>query len=248
MSTLVLKSHSVIANPKYGKLIDLNDGLRVLIDARKIDAVQGATVSSFTATGNGSPAELNFSEKRGDWIFPTFDKTAKKSLRFNGSALLANTTTQDAIVTSATYVVVCKIDTEGATGGNESRVFTGSVLTQPDTGYHSVLPRNGKLYMVGSSDVPYGESVPVNTDWFVGVFVFDGENSKFATSYSDGIVRNPRGISNQDKLAIGGNINKSANLNGGLKGNIALFAQYEKAMSDNEMVDIMRYYKEQFGI
>lgn len=243
MSTLVLQSRSVIANPKYGKLLDLNDGLRILLDARLLSLAQGATVSSWAGLGSGVANETLFDSKFGAWDYPTMQATDKKSVYFNGNAVLTNNTSATTL-TKTTYIVAAKITDPNADGGKQSRLFTGTV----SGGFQGVYPNRGKMIMAGG----LGNEVDIGvmpTGWFIGIYVFDGAESKVLLSNANDIAQ-ISGIvdGSQTRLMIGGNINITAPEGKGMQGNIALFAQYDKALSSAEMLAAMSYYRNELSI
>lgn len=246
MSTLVIKARSTIANPKYGKLKGLTEGVRLLLDARTLSLAQGASVNSWVGSGEGGASERTFSEKLGDWTYPKFDTVTRKSLRFDGTAILANNNLTDHLVTTSSYVIVAKAESL-TSSAVQNRLFTGSASAIPNQGYQAVYPKSGGLVMQAAGDT-IGKNIPINTSWFVGVFVFDGENSKFITSLDNLLVSNPRVTGEQDRISIGGNLNKGTHENGGFVGNISLFAQYDRALSDDDMRAMLAFYKNEFAI
>ncbi len=245
MSTLVIKSSGVISNPKYGKIKSVNEGARIVLDARTLSLINGATVDNWRAIGSGSVNERTFSSKTGTWAYPTFSNAARKSVKFSGNEMIANNVEIDDVVTTATYVVVAKFDELSA--DVENRLFVGSVNTPPNVSYQSVYPVINGVAMKGDGDST-GKVSSVGTDWFVGVFVFDGASSKFITTKESEVVDNPRVASSQDRISLGGNVNKYSSSSKGMKGDISFFAQYDRALSNQEMIDTMRYYKEQFAV
>lgn len=244
MSTLVLQSRSVIANPKYGKLLDLNDGLRILLDARLLSLAQGATVSSWAGLGSGVANETVFDRKITAWEYPTMQTTDKKSVYFNGNAALANNNTATTSLTKTTYIVAAKITDPNATTEKQGRLFTGTT----DGGFQGVYPAAGRMVMSGAlgNEVDIGV---IPTGWFIGIYVFDGAESKVLLSNANDIAQ-ITGIveGSQTRLMIGGNINITAPEGKGMKGNIALFAQYDKALSSTEMLAAMSYYRNELSI
>lgn len=243
MSTLVIQSRGVIANPKYGKVPDLTAGLRVLLDARTLSLAQDAPVSAWVGTGNGTAEERGF-VVRG--VPPKFDELEKPSVKFDGTHLLANTNTSN-IIGAASYVVVAKVTNSNIANDNENRIVTGTTTD----GFQSIQVDNGKIRMVGGLTNSFGvDTGTLPASWFVGIYVFDGANSKSATSTAGNTIikHTTAKASTQSRVAIGGNIN-IVNLNGkGMQGNIALYAQYDKALSDTEITALMNYYKNEFSV
>lgn len=249
MNTLVLKSRNVISNPAYGKITDLNDGLRVLLDARGLAQTQNQTVSAWVATGSGSALERTYDKLTGSWVAPTLDEGTFKSVRFDGNNMLRTDVNTARIVTKASYIIVFKVDevpTGEASGG--SRIFTGARRPSNDS-YHSLTPQNGGLTMRGYEDTSDGAVIPTNSaEWTVGVFVFDGANSKCITSANNSIVSNARNESAVSRISLGSNPAVSSPAGEGFKGNIALFAQYDKAFTDDEILKLFSYYRGEFNI
>lgn len=242
MSTLVIKARSIIAKPKYGKLPTLNDGLQIMLDARTLGLTQGASVSAWTATGAGSANERNFTIQQGDWNYPTFDNSARKSVRFDGTAMLMNNNAAGVSLPAASYVVVYKLDSLADVDSVYDRLFTGDAAN----GYQSVYLKTGSLVMWSLRGG--ANNIPVDTNWAVGIFVFDGANSKFITSVNNALTANPTDTDPQDRISIGGNINKRTQDGTAMKGNVALFAQYNKALSNDEMQTLLTYYKNEFAV
>lgn len=246
MSTLVIQSRGVIANPKYGKVPDFTAGLRVLLDARTLSLAQDAPVSAWVGTGNGTDKEKGFAVSSYG-VPPKFDKLEKPSVKFDGTSLLANTNISDSIIGVASYVVVAKVTNGNIANDSENRIVTGTTAD----GYQAIHVENGKIKMSGGLTNSFNvDTGTLPTSWFVGIYVFDGANSKSATSAGSGtIVKHTTAkASTQSRVAIGGNVNLT-NLNGkGMQGNIALFAQYDKALSDTEITTLMNYYKNEFSI
>lgn len=243
MNTLILQARTTISAPKYGKLLDLGNGLRIVLDARKLSLPQGAAVETWEGDGAGSVEERLFSSTYGTWNKPTFDAPGR-TVRFSGNSLLCNNTPLgDTQVAAATYIVVSKLDAlpVGTTPRN-LRVFAGVFPA-----YHSLLPYIGGLIMSTNGSTT-GVVIPTSTGYTVGVYVFDGASSKYITSTEEIVTANPREPSTQSRISLGGNLASDAPVNDGLKGNIALFAQYDRAFSDAEMTDIMQYYRNEFSI
>lgn len=244
MSTLVLQSRGVITNPKYGKLVDINDGLRILLDARLLNLAQGATVSSWAGSGSGVANETVFDSKIEAWDYPTMQTTDKKSVYFNGNAVLANSNTKTTYLTKTTYIVAAKINDPNATDEKQTRLFTGSL----NDSFQGVYPAAGRMVMSGA----LGNEVDIGvmpTGWFIGIYVFDGAASRVLLSNANDI-KQISGIvdGSQTRLMIGGNINMTVPDGKGMKGNIALFAQYDKALSSTEMLAVMSYYRNELSI
>lgn len=247
MSALILQTRSTIANPKYGKIIDLNDGLQFRLDARDLNLSQGDLVNNWSGVGSGTIAERTFNTKLIGWNYPTYDAVSK-SVRFSGTNLLVNQLTGVVSLPRATYIVVCKLDDLNVADDKENRIFTGDFGTSAAPSYHSVYPKAGKLKM-DTFDSTDGVKLNIDNNWFVGVFVFDGTNSKMITSFDNTLVSNPISAGTQEKISLGGNINRlNPSTSLGMKGNIALFAQYNKALSENEMRSAISYYRNEFSI
>lgn len=246
MSTLVIQSRGIIANPKYGKVPDLTAGLRVLLDARTLSLTQDAPVSAWVGTGIGTDKEKGFAVSS-TGMPPKFDKLEKPSVKFDGTSLLANTNISDSIIGAASYIVVAKITNSNIANDNENRIVSGTTAD----GYQSIQVENGKVKMTGGLTNTFNvDTGTLPTSWFVGIYVFDGVNSKSATSTAgNAIVKHTTAkASTQSRVALGGNINLG-NLNGkGMQGNIALYAQYDKALSDTEITTLMNYYKNEFSV
>lgn len=264
MTTTVLQSNKIITTPRYGKLagVVVNPPIvtpppvapditpRIMLDARELTTTNGAQVTSFIGTGSGNVSERTFGEPRADsvdWTYPTMDSLSPiKSLRFNGTQAMTNTN-EAVVVPKASYLIVANInDTRPSTSTTDQRVrvFTGSVAD----GFHGLAPRQGNFWMGAGlgNDVEVG-AIP--TGWFVGIFVYDGASSKYMLS-SDNIARKVTtvGVSGQSRISIGGNTNYGAPSNGAMIGNIAMFAQYDTALTDSQMQALITYYKNQFSI
>lgn len=240
MSTLVIKAQGTILNPKYPKPLDLNKGLRVRIDARNLNATQGEALNTIEADGYASAADRIFkSAPTNGWNAPIFDNTGKPSLRFVNKNALVNTGTT--LVTKCTYVFVAKIDSTGAYG----RLVT---LAAESSDYHSIVPYNGNLNLRMPG---YSEDVSVYPvgEWFVFAMAVGGADSKALYSYIDGIDYYPD-VPNvgQSGMAIGGRANNSADSFPSFTGNIALFAQYDRVMTDLELQQIVAHYKSAFNV
>lgn len=240
MSTLVIKAQGTILNPKYPKPLDLNEGLRVRIDARNLNASQGEALSTITAEGSASTADRIFkSAPTNGWNAPTFDNTSKPSLKFANKNALVNTGTT--LVPKCTYVFVAKIDSTGSYG----RLVT---LAADSSEYHSIVPYNGKLnlrmpgYNKDVSAYPVGE-------WFVFAMSVGGADSKALYSYDENIdYYTDVPDVGQAGMAIGGRANNSADSFPSFTGNIALFAQYDRVMTDLELQQIVEHYKSAFNV
>lgn len=240
MSTLVIKAQGTILNPKYPKPLDLNDGLRVRIDARNLNASQGEALNTIEAEGSASAADRIFkSAPTNGWNAPTFDNTSKPSLKFANKNALVNTGTT--LVPNCTYIFVAKVDSTNANG----RLVT---LASSLTDYHTISLVSDTLYLKtpGYSDAV--NQYPVG-QWFVFAMSVGGAESKALYSYLDGIDYYPDVPSvGQRGMAIGGRANVSANSFPSFTGNIALFAQYDKVMTDLELQQIVAHYKSAFNV
>ncbi|WP_394260783.1 hypothetical protein [Moraxella boevrei] len=263
MSTLVLKSTSTIKNPRFGKLPDLDTGLRFALDARELNLSNGAEVSRWVASrGIGNHAEKVFSQKNSNHNYPVFDNTAgRNSVKFSGNEQLMNDN-QDYFVGSASYIVVGKCNNLAPAKNGVARIFCGDIGDKTDgmnagntaDQWQQVAPfNNGIIMMTGSTTQgtsrAMGDTLAFGTDWFVGVFVFDGENSKMLSSLSDMIVKQPKLVhSRQDRVGMGISLINNDVTTSGFDGYISYLAQYERALTDTEMKTAIEYFKSEFNI
>lgn len=261
MATLVLKSQNTIRNPKYGKMPDLDSGLRFALDARDLQLQNGATVNRWVASaGLGSSTEKTFNAKMPNHQYPTYSSESRPSVKFNGSQQLINSN-QDYYVQSATYIVVAKINNLRPTQNGIARIFCGDI-SDSTTGQNSnrspdqwqlVAPfDDGIVMMTGretlGSPTAIGSTIPFSNNWFVGVFVFDGDNSKLLTTHNSNIIRQSSLTrSYQDRVGLGINIASSDATTSGFDGEISFLSQYSRAFSDTEMQAAIDFYKHDFN-
>ena len=262
MSTLILKSALSIKNPRFGKLPDLDTGLRFALDARDLELSNGAEVSRWVANrGIGSNAEKTFSQKFRAHKYPIFDTSnGRKSVKFSGEHQIFNGN-DDYFISPASYIVVGKINNLRPSANGVARLFCGDFYdktTDNNAGYtndqwQQIAPHEGGLVMMTGTatkgtERSAGSVIPFGTDWFVAVFVFDGVNSKMLSSLSTNINREQLTPSRQNKIGLGISFGVTDETQSGLNGNISYLAQYERALTDNEMRAAIDYFSREFGI
>lgn len=262
MPTLVLKSTATILNPRYGKLADLDTGLRFALDARELNLKNNSIVDRWVASrGVGSSAEKIFSQKNSNHNYPVFSTDIRPNVKFSGNEQLMNDN-QDYFVNSASYVVVGKFNNVNPSKNGVARIFCGDVFDRTDgmnighsdDQWQHVAPfNNGIIMMTGNTTAgsprANGETIPFTTDWFVGVFVFDGEDSKMLSSQNNAIIKQTMlKRSRQDRVGMGIALINNDITTSGFDGHISYLAQYERAFTDNEMRSAIEYLKTEFNI
>lgn len=263
MATLVLKSTSVIRNPRYGKLPDLDTGLRFALDARELRLGIAQEVSRWVASrGNGSTAEKTFSGKNAGMSYPYYtEDMGIPNVKFDKIHQLFNENNDSYFVGAATYVFVGKMNNLNPPTGGIARIFcgdTGDTTSGINSGrtsdqYQHVAPWSNGLMMAtggattGTSGV-MGQTIPMTTDYFVGVFVFNGQNSKMMSSQRAGITTVKLSNSRQDRVGLGIGLQTTDHQNSGFEGYISYLAQYDRAFTDAEMQAAINYFKADFNI
>lgn len=257
MTTLVIKAEGVISNPQYGKVPDLDAGLRFALDARELNLVEDANVTSWVASkGKGLLSEKTFDNKFASYNYPKFKTLAgRPSVVFAGNEVLFNNNDDEHFVKPVTYVVVGQVNNLSPAQPYISRLFDGD-RGADDKGisqYHGMTITSNSLRPSSHDDVTdatiYGDYLAVGNDPFVAVFVFDGANSKALVSTISGIKKYPMGDSAQDRIYLGASsVKGSDSLMSALEGNISFFAQYERAMTDDDMQSALDYFVSDFGL
>lgn len=261
MSTLVMKTEAVIAIPPYGQLADTTSNLRFALDARDIEVANGADVTAWVSKkGTGTGLEKVFNNKFASYNYPKFSNTSIPTVNFDGNSILFNNNDDDVFVGTCTYVLVCRIDDLAPVDESSMRIFSGDLgdigddLASPSN-YHLLALVSGDLRITCTKLNPsdpnavYGANAPIGTGYWVGVFVLDGSNSKQYIS-TNGVMQKFQLASGlQDRIYLGGSSSKSSgSSNSAFKGGISYFAQYDRAMSEIEMLMLVDQYKREFGV
>lgn len=255
MSTLILRANRTIKNPKYGKLPDLDSNLRFLLDARELQLNPGSIVNRWAASrGIGADYERNFTFKHGGIDYPTYSIVdGKKAVIFNGNSQLGNQNHDKYFASVSTYVVVAKANNHQAHA--MSRILTGDAADSGNLSYyHSITHYGDQIEMITGHESAgnasqYRKSTSASPGWFVGVFVFDGSNSKMLTSDNDSIVYAPslRSVG-QDFIMLGSSPSYVSKSGSAFNGAISLVAQYERRFTEQEMRAAIDFYRNEFDI
>lgn len=248
MSALIIKTEGVINNPKYGKMPDLVSDLRFVLDARDLNLEDGASVTRWASVkGEGLTSEKVFDQKFEAYNYPKFKNTTVPTVEFYGSEILSNSNDDNHFVGTCTYIIVCRVDEMTPASTTYSRVFSGDIADTidgvPSYQFHYLRPEAGRMNFTTSkrddedTGSVSGVKFDVNTGFWVAVIVADGANSKLVTSTDRVIKRQALAAGYQDQIFLGGSGSKTTNpTKDSFKGAVSYFAQYERALTDEEMI------------
>ena len=201
---------------------------RVMLDARDIELSQGQPITQMVGKGVGTIDERTFHQPTSGWTAPTVNKIGKPSIVYNGNNILAN---KNSLTTTAsnTYMFIAK-QTNPEQTASENRLMSGNF----DEGFQSLALTQNRLYAAGGLG-NFVNLTAAPTDWFLFIIVFDGASSKYALNNKTIIQAPTVAVSQQREITVGGNLFFDTPDGLGMKGEVALFAHYDRALTDAEI-------------
>ncbi|MBK5517964.1 hypothetical protein [Pseudomonas sp. TH10] len=140
--TLVFRAPGVLSAPLPGAPVipNLEYGVLWTLDAQDLALPNGASISSWVASGPAPAVDRTFNSKYAGWNFPTYSLAGgpggKPAALFNGTQQIANDVGVTLESQPLSLVFVCKSDTFAST---QSRILTaGNQIIGPGaTGYYA---------------------------------------------------------------------------------------------------------------
>lgn len=238
-STLLLKSASALTAPLSGtpKIPDIDTALIWSLDTSSLVLAEGATVTSWIATGTTTLINRTYNFAFTGWGFPIYSAAGgpngHAAVMFNGSQQLCNGAGTAAVVQPITYAFVTK-----------STAFASTQSRTLASGSQIVGPGNSGYYASGGTRLESGVN---STDWQVIVVVFDGANSKIKVG-NGAILTGATGAAlvASARNCLGG---QGSTLTGvGLVGGIAHGRAYNRALNDSDINGLYLTLSRNFGI
>lgn len=248
---IIMRARKSLSNPRPDADHIMYSDQRLLVSLRAADAVsvgEGGAVNSLIARGHGRLEERTFGLSE-SWLGPTLSLTGangRPSLKFNKSHQLANRSRQTEFpqirVQPLVYMAVCRV-TEYGPGNDSARIIGGSntqLGNMTPNAATNALPRIS--FSAGASVI---RDIIEGTGWAVHIMVVNGVNSLLKVGQR-AVDTFDLGTQGNNALHIGGNV--SANVNAGLKGEVAEINLLQGALTASEVNTWYNFLTSKYGI